>query len=233
MHKVKNAIILAAGRGSRLKSLTDSTPKPLLKYNGYQSFIENIIKALNAKGIKDIYIVTGYLGDQFDSIANTFGCTIVRNNEWNEGNNTTSIKAAIEHLGDSIVVNGDVVLEENVFETEYPYSLTYVEKNKDIDEWIVNVDKDNNVLSYDKQGLGKEGYYQREITFITQELADAVRQDINSFDLNEYQEYLTLSAAQSRNIKFGIKEIKAGLVFDLDNQEEFNDYRATMFCEPK
>ena len=53
------AIILAAGRGSRMKVLTNGKPKCLLNING-SSLLELQIKAIQAAGIKDIGIVTGY-----------------------------------------------------------------------------------------------------------------------------------------------------------------------------
>ena len=58
------AIIVAAGRSSRLYPLTLDTPKPLLKINGL-SIIENSINNLYESGVCDIAVVTGYLKEQF------------------------------------------------------------------------------------------------------------------------------------------------------------------------
>ena len=57
-----NAIIMAAGMGTRLKPITDTTPKPLVKVLGVP-MIENIIENLKARNIQDITIVVGYLAD--------------------------------------------------------------------------------------------------------------------------------------------------------------------------
>ena len=59
-----NAIIIAAGMGTRLRPLTLSTPKPLIKVFG-KPMIERNVEFLLEKGIKEIVIVTGYLGEQF------------------------------------------------------------------------------------------------------------------------------------------------------------------------
>ncbi|MEJ6005948.1 nucleotidyltransferase family protein [Paucibacter sp. AS339] len=58
------AIILAAGRGERMRPLTDQTPKPLLNVRG-KPLIEYHIEALAASGVRDIVINTAWLSAQF------------------------------------------------------------------------------------------------------------------------------------------------------------------------
>lgn len=58
-----DALIMAGGRGQRLKPLTDITPKPLLKVGG-KPIIEHNIDRLNAYGIDDVWISLRYLGQQ-------------------------------------------------------------------------------------------------------------------------------------------------------------------------
>lgn len=67
---IQKAIILAAGKGSRMKELTHETPKPMLSVQG-KPILEHIIEGLrDAGGIREFFIVIGYLGDQ---IQNYFG----------------------------------------------------------------------------------------------------------------------------------------------------------------
>lgn len=223
MHKVKNAIILAAGRGSRLKDLTSETPKPLLAPKGIK-FIDGVISNLKEKGIDDITVITGYHSDHFVYLSKQ-GINLIHNEEWDKGNNVTSIKAALNKLGDSLIINGDIIMEKNVFRVEYPNSLTYVEQNKNIDEWLTVIDNKGNVKTFDKEGLGKEGLYQREIIFITEELANAIKEDIKTFDMNEYQEFLMLKSAHRLNIPFKTLEIPKNTVYDLDTVEEYEAYK--------
>ena len=56
MHKVKQAIIMAAGLGKRMRPVTLETPKPLIKVNG-ERMIDTVIRGLHANGINEIYIV--------------------------------------------------------------------------------------------------------------------------------------------------------------------------------
>ena len=70
---VKKAIIMAAGIGKRMWPLTLEIPKPLIKVNGIR-MIDTIVSALNVNGIREIYVVVGYLKEQFyewakDSVA--------------------------------------------------------------------------------------------------------------------------------------------------------------------
>jgi MurNAc alpha-1-phosphate uridylyltransferase len=61
------AIILAAGRGERMRPLTDTTPKPLLCVRG-KPLIEYHIEALAAAGVRDIVINTAWLSEQFPAL---------------------------------------------------------------------------------------------------------------------------------------------------------------------
>ena len=57
------AMILAAGRGERLRPLTDSVPKALVEVRG-QSLLERHLENVRDAGIKDVVINLGWLGDQ-------------------------------------------------------------------------------------------------------------------------------------------------------------------------
>ena len=63
------AVILAAGKGTRMKELTNELPKPMLKVQG-KPILEHIIDGLAAAGIREIFIVTGF---RADVIENYFG----------------------------------------------------------------------------------------------------------------------------------------------------------------
>ena len=62
---VKRAIIMAAGSGIRMHPLTEEIPKPLVKVNG-KRMIDSVIDALHINGIEEIYVVVGYLKEQFE-----------------------------------------------------------------------------------------------------------------------------------------------------------------------
>ena len=64
MNRVKRAIIMAAGKGERLIPVTEEIPKPLVKVHGVR-MIDTIIRGLHQNNIYEIYIVVGYLHEQF------------------------------------------------------------------------------------------------------------------------------------------------------------------------
>ena len=106
------AMILAAGRGERLRPLTDTTPKPLVEV-GRHRLIEWHLHNLSAAGFKDIVINLAHLGDQirqFVDDGSRFGVSVSYSQE-PEGALETGggIQQALPLLGDTfVVINGDI-----------------------------------------------------------------------------------------------------------------------------
>ena len=57
------AVILAGGRGTRLRPITDSTPKAMINFHG-RPFLEYLLRQLTSQGIADVLLLVGYLPDQ-------------------------------------------------------------------------------------------------------------------------------------------------------------------------
>ena len=62
MNKINQAVI-CGGKGERLRPLTQSTPKPMIKIDD-RPFLEFLLKKISSQGIKKFLILSGYLGDQ-------------------------------------------------------------------------------------------------------------------------------------------------------------------------
>lgn len=107
------AMILAAGRGERMRPLTDHTPKPLLEAAG-KPLITYTINSLVAAGITDIVVNLAHLGEQIQSYlgdGSRFQANIQYSHEGATGLETAGgIKKALPLLGDRpfLVVNGDI-----------------------------------------------------------------------------------------------------------------------------
>jgi choline kinase len=104
------AIILAAGRGSRLMPYTENTPKCLTELDG-KPLIRHQIDALQAGGVEAVIIVTGY---QRDALAG-LGAETATNSRWAETNMVESLFCAEESFGNDIVVcYSDIVFNVDV-----------------------------------------------------------------------------------------------------------------------
>lgn len=106
------AMILAAGRGERLRPLTDTTPKPMLPLNG-KPLLEHHINRLVAIGVKDIVINTCWLGEQIEAYfadGHDFGVNISWSRESEALETGGGIRHALPFLGDQpfLLINGDV-----------------------------------------------------------------------------------------------------------------------------
>jgi MurNAc alpha-1-phosphate uridylyltransferase len=107
------AMILAAGRGERMRPLTDSTPKPLLKVNN-KPLIEYTVEALVKSGIVDIVINVAYLGEQITNYlgnGSRYQANIQYTHEGKAGLETAGgIKNALPLLGKApfLVINADI-----------------------------------------------------------------------------------------------------------------------------
>jgi len=112
------AMILAAGRGERMRPLTDSTPKPLLVAGG-RPLIEHTIESLAQDGFVDIVVNTAHLGEQVEAHLGDgarFGARIVYSAEGEALETGGGIHRALPLLGEHpfLVVNGDIA-------TDYPF----------------------------------------------------------------------------------------------------------------
>ena len=112
--KIDNAVILAAGFSSRFAPLSLHTPKALLKVKG-EILIERQIRQLQEAGIRDIYVVTGYLGQQFDYLRERAGVSLIENKEYQVRNNHSSVWAARDVLANTYICSSDNYFTENLF----------------------------------------------------------------------------------------------------------------------
>lgn len=109
------AMILAAGRGERMRPLTDSTPKPLLNVCG-KPLIQHHIEALRKAGVQEIVINHAWLGEQIEAALGNgqdFGVQIAYSPEAEALETGGGIFNALPLLGTEpfIVVNGDVITD--------------------------------------------------------------------------------------------------------------------------
>ena len=113
------AMILAAGRGERLRPITDSIPKPLVQVRG-KSLIQHHVEALVSAGFTELVVNHAWFGEKIEAAlgdGSRFGVSIQYSAEGTALETGGGIHKALPLLGDDpfLVVNGDVY-------TDYPFT---------------------------------------------------------------------------------------------------------------
>lgn len=104
------AIILAAGRGSRMREMTDDRPKALVELAS-KPLVAWQVEALRGAGIDDIIIVTGYRGDQLIPYADR----TVRNDDWADTNMVCSLMCAADEIDGPVIISySDIVYSPSI-----------------------------------------------------------------------------------------------------------------------
>lgn len=108
------AVILAAGRGERLRPFTDRHPKCLVRIGG-RALLEWQLDALRTCGITDVAVVTGYRG----SVIEPYPVTCLENGEWSRSNMVVSLLRARRWLraGTCVVAYGDIAYHPQAIAT--------------------------------------------------------------------------------------------------------------------
>lgn len=157
-HRAKRAIFIAAGFGSRLVPITINTPKPLVRVNG-KRIIDTLIDACLSADIDEIYIVRGYLSEQFDQLLYKYPMIrFIDNVAYDETNNISSAMCARHLLQNAYVLESDLVLSNPEIITKYHYSSDVLGIYKEhSDDWVLTSDQDGYV---DEEKVGGSNCYQ-------------------------------------------------------------------------
>ena len=125
-YRAKRAVFVAAGFGSRMVPITLNTPKPLVRVNGTR-MIDTLLDAVVAAGIQEIYIVRGYLAEQFDQLLFKYPMIkFIENPAYNEAKNIASLMCARYLLQNAYVLEADLVLHNPGLITKYQYCSNYL-----------------------------------------------------------------------------------------------------------
>lgn len=116
MH-IRQAFVLAGGKGERLRPLTDSLPKPLVKVAG-RPILEYNVELLALHGVKEIVLATGYMHEkirEYFGDGSRFGVSIVYNIEEEPLGTGGALKEAEEMLSEKFfMLNGDNIADFNL-----------------------------------------------------------------------------------------------------------------------
>lgn len=139
-YRAKRAVFIAAGFGTRLVPITFNTPKPLVRIHGVR-IIDRLIDACLEAGINEIYIVRGYLAEQFDQLLYKYPMIkFLENPVYNEANNISSSLVARHLLSNAYVFEADLLLSNPAIIKKYHYTSDFLAIKKErSDDWCFKV----------------------------------------------------------------------------------------------
>lgn len=221
-YRVRKAIILAAGFGSRLAPVTLNTPKPLVKVNGVR-IIDTLLDALIEKGITSIYIVRGYMKDEFNQLLLKYPTIkFIDNLEFNTANNITSLYQALDVLDNCYICEADLMIKNKNIIRKYEYKTNYLgAKVKETDDWCFK--KTNGYISSYSRG-GEFCYQAYGISYWSSDDCTKLKHDItkvyNSRGGKEnFWENVPLKLCK-KNYKVEIRACLKSDITEIDNFDE-------------
>lgn len=224
-YRVKRAIFLAAGFGSRLVPITLNTPKPLVLVNG-KKIIETLLDACVKAEIEEIIIVTGYLNEQFEILLKKYpNIKFIVNKKYNEANNISSAYLVRDKFANSYVLESDLYLYNSNLIRKYEYQSNFLGKYVSVtDDWCLETK--NGIITKEKVG-GYNCYQMYGISYYNEEDAKKMEVDIaNVYNSpggkEKYWEQVVLDVCK-KNYQISIRECYEGDIIEIDT---FNELKA-------
>ena len=225
-YKVKRAIFLAAGFGSRLVPITLNTPKPLVMVHG-KRIIETLLDAVVEAGIEEIILVRGYLKDEFDILLKKYpNIKFIDNDSYNEANNISSAYLIRELMSNSYIFESDLYLYNDKLIRKYEYTSNYIGRYvKKTDDWCFETK--NNLITKLKQG-GINCYHMYGISYFNEEAAEMFKKNVVELYLNipggkeKYWDQVHLDVFR-KNYKFEVRECNIDDIIEIDTFNELKE----------
>lgn len=219
------AILMAAGMGTRLRPLTNNTPKSLIQVNG-MSLLERQILNLREIGVDEIIVLTGYLHEKFDDLVKKYNLIKVVNDKYDVYNNIYTMYLVREYLRDAFVIDADQYITRNFLPKEKPTHSTYYSACKEniVNEWILRYDENNRVVKVD---IGTEddepSYIMSGASYWTEKdgtlIGKAVQRAVEEVgDMTIYWDNIAVDNLSNMDVR--IEKINSDDIFEIDSLKD-------------
>lgn len=228
-YRVKRAIFLAAGFGSRMVPITLNTPKPMVLVHG-KRIIETLLDAVVKAEIPEIIIVTGYLGEQFEILLKKYpNIKFIENKLYNEANNISSAYLIKDMLENAYVLESDLLLYNQNLIRKYEYHSNFLGKYVDVtDDWCFETK--NGIITKQKVG-GYNCYQMYGISYYDKEDGIKASKDIEEVynspgGKEKYWDQVILDIKKN-NYKMYVRECHENDIVEIDTFRELKQIDKT------
>lgn len=225
---VDNAVIMAAGTSSRFAPLSYEKPKALIEVKG-EVLIERQIRQLKDSGIKEIYIVTGYMAEQFDCLKEKYGVCLIHNPFYLSRNNNSSIWVARNVIKNTYICSADNYFSINPFEKEVNdayYAGVFTDGHTE--EWCMQEDADGNIISVHVGG--EKSWYMLGHTFWSEHFSNKFLRILErQYDFPETADKLweQIFIEHLDVLKMKIKKYGPNDIYEFDTLDELREFDAS------
>lgn len=227
-HRVDNAIVMAAGFGSRFVPLTYETPKGLLEVFG-ERMIERQIKQLLEASITDITIVVGYLKEKFEYLIDKYGVKLVYNEEYDTKNNLATLYHVRHLLKNTYILSSDNFMTKNLY-NKYEFESWYsaVKSEGETGEWCLFTDKKERITNIEIGG--SNAWHMYGPVFFNKEFSDKLvpllEQAYHQPGTEDfYWEHILKDNLDE--LEMSINRQEPGVVYEFESLEELRDFDAS------